>query len=119
MPEWVDVGPVEQFDDRRLNLIELGKHEVVILRVRSEVYAMRNSCPHAAAKICQGRVVPRIIAQRPRPGEGEVDADQPVVKCPWHGWEFDPRDGRALADPRMCLKVWPAKVDNERVLVEI
>jgi nitrite reductase (NADH) small subunit len=119
MATWTELGVVDEFPSGEMKLVELGKHEVVVLRLGQDVYAIRNSCPHAAAKICLGRVVPRIIADRPAPDAAVVEVERPVITCPWHGWEFDPRDGQAIADPRMRLKMWPAKLDGERVLVEI
>jgi nitrite reductase (NADH) small subunit len=116
---WTDVGCLDDFGDGDMKLVEIGRHEVVLLRLGGEVFAMRNSCPHAAAKICAGRVIPRGYAEVPGPGSRKVDAQNRVVACPWHGWEFDPRDGRALADPRMRLKVWPTKVADDRVYVEL
>jgi 3-phenylpropionate/trans-cinnamate dioxygenase ferredoxin subunit len=102
-----------------MKLVAVGKHEVVVLRLGEEVFALRNTCPHAAAKICLGRVNPLIVADRPGPGAAEVQVERSVITCPWHGWEFDPRDGQAIADPRMRLKVWAAKVEDDHVLVEV
>jgi nitrite reductase (NADH) small subunit len=119
MATWTDVGPADDFHERQMRLVEHDQREIVVLRVGEEVFAMRNTCPHAAAKICLGRIVPRIEADRPGPGEGKLVDAPPVVTCPWHGWEFDPRDGRAIADPRMRLKIWPAKIEDDRLLVEL
>ena len=119
MATWTDAGALAEFPEGEMSMVELGKHEVVVLRVGEDVYALRNTCPHAAAKICLGRVIPRITAERPGPGVGTIASDAPVITCPWHGWEFDPRDGTAIADPRMRLKTWPARIDDQRVLVEI
>jgi nitrite reductase/ring-hydroxylating ferredoxin subunit len=116
---WTDVGAIDAFPSGTMVAIAGSRHDVVILRVESRVYAFRNSCPHAAAKICAGRVIPRTSADRPGPGEGEIDVGNPVITCPWHGWEFEPRTGAAIADPRMRLKTWPARLDGERVLVEL
>jgi nitrite reductase (NADH) small subunit len=41
-----------------------------------------------------------------------------VLRCPWHGWEFDPKTGRCLDDPAMRVAVYDAKVVDGRVLVQ-
>jgi nitrite reductase (NADH) small subunit len=117
MGRWTDVGGLDEFADGVLRLVEVGKQEVCVLRLDDEVFALRNSCPHAGAKMCVGRVMPRLVADSASPGSAEVVPRQRVLGCPWHGWEFDPRDGRGIADPRMRLKIWPTRVDDGRVLV--
>jgi 3-phenylpropionate/trans-cinnamate dioxygenase ferredoxin subunit len=34
------------------------------------------------------------------PGEYEYDRDGELLRCPWHGWEFDVRTGQSWFDPR-------------------
>jgi nitrite reductase/ring-hydroxylating ferredoxin subunit len=34
-----------------------------------------------------------------------------ILRCPWHGWEFDLRTGEHLVDPQNRLKAVP--VENE------
>jgi 3-phenylpropionate/trans-cinnamate dioxygenase ferredoxin subunit len=120
MADWTDVGPVSSFTEGEMRAVQVERHDIcVLLLSNDEAYAMRNSCPHAAAKICAGRVLPDLVAETPTPGAIAVVEERTVVACPWHGWEFDPRDGRAVADSRMRLKVWPAKVQGGRVLVQV
>jgi 3-phenylpropionate/trans-cinnamate dioxygenase ferredoxin subunit len=43
-----------------------------------------------------------------------------VIECPKHNGRFDIRDGRPLCAP-VCekLKTYPAKVEGNRILVEV
>jgi nitrite reductase (NADH) small subunit len=41
------------------------------------------------------------------------------LRCPWHGWEFDPRTGACLDDPALRVAVYPAKTADGRVLVDL
>jgi nitrite reductase (NADH) small subunit len=52
------------------------------------------------------------------PGRYEL-AGKSVLRCPWHGWEFDPVTGRCLDDDSMRVAVYPAKAEGGRVLVDI
>ncbi|MBV9545926.1 MAG: Rieske 2Fe-2S domain-containing protein, partial [Chloroflexi bacterium] len=38
-------------------------------------------------------------------GVGEFEYSRPgeVVRCPWHGWEYDIRTGQSWFDPRRVL----------------
>jgi 3-phenylpropionate/trans-cinnamate dioxygenase ferredoxin subunit len=33
------------------------------------------------------------------PGRVEFERDGEILRCPWHGWEFDLRTGRSVVDP--------------------
>jgi 3-phenylpropionate/trans-cinnamate dioxygenase ferredoxin subunit len=42
-----------------------------------------------------------------------------MVKCPWHGWEFDIRTGKSWCDPaRLRLRQYPVAVKPGAELVE-
>jgi nitrite reductase/ring-hydroxylating ferredoxin subunit len=49
----------------------------------------------------------------------DVDEDAPVLQCPWHGWEFELGNGRALWDASYAVRVYPVHVRDGRVLVEV
>ena len=41
------------------------------------------------------------------------------VVCPWHGWAWDPKTGAAEQDAKATIAVYPLKVENGDVLIEI
>jgi len=53
-----------------------------------------------------------------RPGGYDL-ADELVLRCPWHGWEFDPLTGACLDDSALRVAVYPAKAVDGRVLIDI
>lgn len=55
-------------------LLPEGK-EVALFKVKGQIYALNNECPHKGAPL----------------GEGELEGC--MVSCPWHGWLFDVRNG--------------------------
>lgn len=116
--QWVDVGGLEDFEDRRPRVVEIQGREIGVLRWRGEVFAMRNVCPHQHAPVCRGTALALITADET--GKMEVDPTRPVVACPWHGWEFDARSGRAIwSGSRYKLKTYPAQVRDGRVLIAV
>ena len=41
-----------------------------------------------------------------------------VIRCPWHGWEFDLETGRSLLEPdRVGLKTYPVTVEDGDVVL--
>lgn len=113
----IDVGAVGDFGDRAVRIVEAGGREIGIVRWGRNVYAVANICPHQRGPVCRGTLGARLTG--PAPGTMEVDDTAPVLGCPWHGWEFDLRTGRALWDDRYGVRTFPARVEGGRVLVEL
>jgi len=45
------------------------------------------------------------------PGEYRFQREGEILRCPWHGWEFDLATGRSVFDPeRMRVKAYPVEV---------
>jgi 3-phenylpropionate/trans-cinnamate dioxygenase ferredoxin subunit len=59
---------------------------------------MRDRCSHYGAKLSFGRLQPLVVGDdvgdRHFAGPDEV-----ILRCPWHGYEFDIDTGRCVADP--------------------
>jgi 3-phenylpropionate/trans-cinnamate dioxygenase ferredoxin subunit len=112
-----DLGPVEEFVDGRFRLLHVRGREVGVLRRGDEVKVIRNICPHAVGPVCKG-----FVAQPLTASDGEVvfnEESGPVLVCPWHRWEYRLSDGRCLHHPRFHLQMWPAFVENGRVMAEL
>ena len=85
--------------------IELG-----IFNVGGRLVAYRNVCPHAGAPVCEGRIcgttLPSEVGQYILAREGEI------VRCPWHGWEFDLLTGEHLVDEKMRLRPYDVEAES-------
>jgi nitrite reductase/ring-hydroxylating ferredoxin subunit len=113
----IDAGPLTDFADRAVTIVLLDGREVGIVRWDGEVYALANICVHQRGPLCRGTLAARLDA--PAPGSMELDDGSPVLACPWHGWEFDVRTGRAIWDGQYRVRTYPAQVEEGRVLVEL
>ena len=113
----VDVGAVGDFEDRSVTLVRAEGREIGIVHWRGEIYAVSNVCTHQRGPLCRGTLGGRLTAASP--GTMELDDETPVLACPWHGWEFDVRTGRALWDERYAVRTYDARVEGGRVLVEL
>jgi nitrite reductase/ring-hydroxylating ferredoxin subunit len=113
----VDVGAVGDFGERDVRIVQAGDREIGIVRWGGSVYAVANVCPHQRGPVCRGTLGGRLTGSAP--GTMQVDDETPVLGCPWHGWEFDLRTGRALWDDRYGVRTFPARVEGGRVLVEL
>lgn len=92
-------------------IVSVNGLEFGIFNVNNEFYAYRNVCPHAGAEVCRGKIVGTRL-----PGkvyEYKYGRDQEILRCPWHGWEFDLITGEHLVDPEVKLK--RGQLEHERL----
>lgn len=96
-------------------LVEIRGIEIGIYYVNGAYYAWRNACPHAAAPVCKGKVcgtkLPSDVYQY------EFGKDKEVLRCPWHGWEFDLLTGKHLSDEQVKLRGYEVQVEGEEIYV--
>ena len=112
------VGSVEELRSVRCRIVELEGHQVGVISVEDSFFAIRNRCPHRPADVCQGTVGGTLLASAPH--ELDYGRHQRVLRCPWHGWEFDLETGRSLLEPdRFGLRVFPVSVHDNTVYVHI
>ncbi|WP_375430696.1 Rieske (2Fe-2S) protein [uncultured Friedmanniella sp.] len=110
------VAALADVPERGPLLVRLGGMELGLYRVRGEVVAWRNHCPHLAAPVCRGRVTGTLLPSAVYAYEPGRDGE--VLQCPWHGWEFDLVTGRHLvtgSDAR--LRGYPVEVRDGEVYV--
>jgi 3-phenylpropionate/trans-cinnamate dioxygenase ferredoxin subunit len=78
-------------------IVELGGRSIGIFNVGGRLFALRSRCPHMGAALCEGTVTATVTS--PCPGEFVFDGESPMLRCPWHGWEFDMATGQSFCDP--------------------
>ena len=81
-------------------LITVKGREIGLFNVKGEYFALANKCPHEGASLCRGKLVG--LALSDEPGHYRLTRQGELLKCPWHGWEFDVRTGQSLR-PRQYL----------------
>lgn len=93
---------------------------IVLTLVNGAPVAVAGRCPHQGAALDTGQVVDRVDTGED--GTITTDPDRPVLRCPWHGFEFDLATGLPLAgEPchrRMRLRHFKARIDGEDVVME-
>ena len=80
---------------------ELGDKVICVANVNGTITAMDNVCLHMGGPL----------------GQGFLEGDKLI--CPWHGWEYDVRTGQLLDDPQSKVALYPIKVENGDVMVEV
>jgi len=99
-------------------LVEVADRPVGIFNVRGEFFALRNRCPHQGGPVCEGRLAGFVTGSVP--GEYRYSRPGEVLRCPWHGWEFDVRTGQSWYDPvRPRLRPYQVSVEPGAELVDV
>jgi nitrite reductase/ring-hydroxylating ferredoxin subunit len=112
---WHDVGSAAELQRDGRVIARIEGREIGAVLVRGEIRGVRNRCPHHGGPLCLGGVEERLSGA---PGNYDL-AGKAVLRCPWHGWEFDPATGACLDDPTLRVAVYPAKAEDGRVLVDL
>jgi 3-phenylpropionate/trans-cinnamate dioxygenase ferredoxin subunit len=115
MSGWHDVGSLTDLERDGHVVARVEGREVGVVGVGGELRGVRNRCPHHGGPLCLGTIEQRVTG---RPGGYDLSGEL-VLRCPWHGWEFDPVTGACLDDPTLRVAVYPAKVDGDRVFVDL
>ncbi len=68
-----------------------------MFHVNGEYFALLNRCPHAGAPLEKAACVARLTSKEP--GVYERSRVGELLRCAWHGWEFDMRNGQSWFDP--------------------
>lgn len=114
----VVVGTVDEIPPGSRRLVDAGRYGIGVFNVGGRFRAYLNSCPHAGAPLCLGRVtgLPRGTA----PGAPvEWARDGEILRCPWHGWEFDLTTGETVTEPTVRAKRFPVRVEDGRVVLTL
>jgi len=97
-------------------LVELEGRPIVVFNLSGEYFALLNRCPHQGGSLCGGQLIG--LLESKEPGEYSYTRRGEIVRCPWHGWEFDLETGRSLLEPkRLGLKTYPVSVEDGMVVV--
>ena len=94
---------------------ELDGKSVGVFNVGGRFVALHNRCPHRGGALCLGPVTGTTL-----PSEDfgySYGLQGRILRCAWHGWEFDLETGRSLVDPRIRAKTFPVVVEEGEVYV--
>lgn len=98
-------------------LFTVDGRPVVVFNLKGEFFALLNRCPHQGASLCDGVQVG--LVEPSRPGEFRLTREGEIVRCPWHGWEFDIRTGQSWFDPgHTKVRAYRAELAHGSALVE-
>jgi nitrite reductase/ring-hydroxylating ferredoxin subunit len=111
----IDVCDVADLRGGQIQSVMVGPTRLAAVMTGSAVKVFFASCPHQGAPLEKGRIVAEVVSDRP--GELTLLPESQLLRCPWHGYEFELQGGRAVTDRDMCLRFVPSTVAEGKVRV--
>jgi 3-phenylpropionate/trans-cinnamate dioxygenase ferredoxin subunit len=113
---WAELGTLGDLEGTGRLVARVNGREVGVVwdAERGSAHGFRNRCPHSGAPLCLGRIRNR---EGGAPGSYALTGER-VLRCPWHGWEFDLRTGRCLDDPALRAAVYQVDVADGVVRIQ-
>ncbi|QEC46161.1 Rieske (2Fe-2S) protein [Baekduia soli] len=79
-------------------IVEVQGRSIGVFHINGRFHALLNQCPHMGAELCRGSILGRLDSTVP--GEFRYDEEHALLRCPWHGWEYDIETGQSYFDSR-------------------
>ena len=73
------------------------KQDVAVFNIGGRFYAISNTCAHEGGPLSQGIL------------------ENTIVTCPWHGWQYDVRDGKSPHPGGDSVKSFKIKVIGDKL----
>jgi pyruvate oxidase len=105
--EWFRVADVDELPSGRVKTVTAGIHSMALTNINGQLTAMENRCPHQGGPLGEGSI--------------EIGNDgQCWLRCPWHGWDFDPQTGRSPGGHEDTgQQLFPLEVRDDGVYVGV
>lgn len=111
------VAPVAEFLAGTHRLVHINGRAVAVYNVGGEFFGIANACPHQGGSLCDGHLGSLVTSDGP--GQYRLERKGEILRCPWHGWEFDIRSGQSWCDPKKIrTRSYQVEVEDGSALVK-
>ncbi|MDX1577068.1 MAG: thiamine pyrophosphate-binding protein [Gemmatimonadota bacterium] len=97
---WLKVLEPEELAEGRVKPVTCGHRTLCMTRFEGRYGALDNACPHQGGPL----------------GEGSIENG--LLRCPWHGWDYDPISGKAPGYDD-GVETFPVEEREDGVYVEL
>ncbi len=110
------VATVDEIPAGQRKIVEVAGRSIGVFNVGGEFFALRNRCPHQGGPLCLGPLGGFVSSSGP--GAYTYSRQGEILRCPWHGWEFDIRTGQSWFDPTgVRVRRYAVTVEGDEALV--
>jgi nitrite reductase/ring-hydroxylating ferredoxin subunit len=98
---------------------QVGPIPVVVIRASDgTLHALVAKCLHQGGPLDRGKLYEHMTTVEDV-GLYVPDTGCEILKCPWHGYEYDIRTGCVLADPSRRLQIFTVREEGDEIVVEL
>ncbi len=98
-------------------IVEVDGRSIGIFNVNGEYFALHNRCPHMGGNLCEGPVTGTTLSGDS--AEFVYGREGEILRCAWHGWEFEIETGQSLADGRIKARCYSVTIEDERLVLHL
>ncbi|QQK80533.1 Rieske (2Fe-2S) protein [Salicibibacter cibi] len=108
------VATVGEIREGKRKIVKIGNISIGVFNIKGEFFAIKNICPHKGAPLCKGSVQGMYVCGDDLDDVRLINEGE-ILRCPWHGWEFNIKSGKSIVDPnRYYVKNYEVTVDREQ-----
>ena len=97
-------------------LVTVRGRPIAVFNLDGEFFGLFNRCPHQGGPMCEGILTGLIESDEP--GHYRYSRKGEILRCPWHGWEFDVRTGQSYCEPDDQVRSYPVEVAQGQRVVQ-
>ena len=96
---WYKALDIEELPEGRVKPVTCAHKTLCMTHYNGQYAALDNKCPHQGGPL----------------GEGSIE--QGWLRCPWHGWDFDPLNGQSPGGHDDGEQIYPVEIRDDGIYV--
>jgi thiamine pyrophosphate-dependent acetolactate synthase large subunit-like protein/nitrite reductase/ring-hydroxylating ferredoxin subunit len=98
---WHKVADIDELPDGRVKTVTVGRRALALTRYQGRYGCLDSACPHQGGPL----------------GEGSIEKGW--LRCPWHGYDYNPLDGTPPGGFADSVSCFPTEVRDDGVYVAL
>lgn len=103
---WHKILERDELPDGRVTTVTVGTQMIAVSHYEGKYGALENACPHQGGPLGEGSIE--------EGAEGKC-----WLRCPWHGWDFDPLTGQSPGSHGDGLTTYPIEVRADGIYIAV
>ena len=98
--KWIKVAEKDELPEGRVKSVTCELESICLTHFKGQYGALLNACPHQGGPL----------------GEGSIEGG--LLRCPWHGWDFDPLTGKPPGGYDDGVPTFPIEIREDGIYVQ-
>ncbi len=98
---WSRIADTDELEEGRVKSIHCGRRRLCLTKYGGKLGLLDDACPHQGGPL----------------GEGSIEGG--LLRCPWHGWDFDPITGRSPGSFDDGVQSFPVEQRDDGIYAQL